>query len=195
MSALCSIIALLYMFNIINFICLNTFTYDSSHHLLQLTAEQLQQSIWELSALPKCCIVVYTSSCHGLIFLYNKSQKLSTPKIGSVSILLLRWVFLKCVCTWPATFHPLLSLTDQRELRGDGRDHYITKHPVAIVLSNCHTTLLQHSPQTSGQVVCAIAQTQEGKDNRERKKAGNNEIMRKRNEGKKGELGESLEKG
>lgn len=52
-------------------ICLNTFTYDSSHHLLQLTAEQLQQSIWELSALAKCCIVVYTSSCHGLIFLYN----------------------------------------------------------------------------------------------------------------------------
>lgn len=145
--------------------------------------------------MPKCCIVVYTSSCHGLIFLYYKSQKLSTPKIGSVSILLLRWVFLKCVCTWPVTFHPLLSLTDQRELRGDGRDHYITKHPVAIVLSNCHTILLQHSPQTSGQVVCAIAQTQEGKDNRERKKVGNNEIMRKRNEGKKGKLGESLERG
>lgn len=111
-----------------------------------------------------------------------KSQKLSTPKIGSVSILLLRWVFLKCVCTWPVTFHPLLSLTDQRELRGDGRNHYITKHPVAIVLSNCRTTLLQHSPQTSGHVVCAIAQTQEGKDNRERKKAGNNEIMRKTEE-------------
>lgn len=125
-----------------------------------------------------------------------KSQKLSTPKIGSVSILLLRWVFLKCVCTWRVTFHPLLSLTDQRELRGNGRDHYITKHPVAIVLSNCHTTLLQHSPQTSGHVVRAIAQTQEGKDNRERKKAGNNEIMRKTEEwGKKGGLGESLEKG
>lgn len=55
---------------------------------------------------------------------------------------------------------PLLPLTDRRGVRGNGRDHYITKHPAAIVLSNCHKTLPQHSPQTSGQVLCATARAQ-----------------------------------
>lgn len=120
----------------------------------------------------ECVAQVLHSCLYFIMSLANfpvryQSQILSTPKIGSVSILLPGLLFLKCVCTWPVTFHPLLSLTDQRELRGDGRDHYITKHPVATVLSNCHTTLLQRSPQTSGQAVCAIAQTKEkGKQKR-----------------------------
>lgn len=64
------------------------------------------------------------------------------------------------VCTWPVTFHSPLPLTDRRGVGSDGRDHYITKHPAAIVLSNCHTTLPQYCPQTTGQVLCATAQTQ-----------------------------------
>lgn len=47
-------------------------------------------------------------------------------------------------------------------VRGDGRDHYITKHPAAIVLRRrCHTTLPRRSPQTSGQVLCAAGRERE----------------------------------
>lgn len=45
---------------------------------------------------------------------------------------------------------------------GNGRDHYITKHPQASILSNCHTRLLIHCLQASGQVLCAMLQTQGG---------------------------------
>lgn len=68
---------------------------------------------------------------------------------------------LVCISTWAVTLHPFLPLSDRRGERGDGRDHYITKHPAAIVLSNCHTTLPQRSLKASGQVVCATVQTYE----------------------------------
>lgn len=56
---------------------------------------------------------------------------------------------------------PLLpSTADRRGARGDGRDHYITKHPRAIVLGNCHAGLPRRCLQASGQVLCATLQTQ-----------------------------------
>lgn len=56
---------------------------------------------------------------------------------------------------------------------GNGRDHYITKHPQATVHGNRHTRLPIHFPQTSRQVLCATLQVggrgagKEGKELRE----------------------------
>lgn len=41
-------------------------------------------------------------------------------------------------CWYSAFYCPFcFPSSDQKDLKGDGRDHYITKHPVAIVLSDC----------------------------------------------------------
>ena len=149
-----------------------------SHCLLLLTTEQLHQSIWGLNL---------SSSCRGLRepvhFTGSFSSTISEPATvqsqwppfgGRFQALFL----LMHVCTWPVTFHPALPLTNRRGVRSDGRDHYITKHPAAIVLSNCHTTLPQHCPQTTGQVLCATAQTQR----RERKRRGKEKVKRKTEE-------------
>ena len=45
---------------------------------------------------------------------------------------------------------------------GNGRDHYITKHPQATVLSNCHTRLPIHCLHASGQVLCDTLQMHGG---------------------------------
>lgn len=72
----------------------------------------------------------------------------------------------QCISLCVFTLAPLPSIhfspSMTRGGRGNGRDHYITKHPQATVLSNCHTRLPIHSLQASGQVLCGTLQTQEG---------------------------------
>lgn len=61
--------------------------------------------------------------------------------------------------------HYLLSISLPQWLEGvggNGRDHYITKHPQATVPSNCHTRLPIHCLQASGQVLCGTLQMQGG---------------------------------
>lgn len=52
----------------------------------------------------------------------------------------------------------------------DGRDHYITKHPRAIVLSNCQAELPHRSLRVSGQVLCATLSTQGRRRDKGKKK-------------------------
>lgn len=108
------------------------------------------------------------------------SRQLSSHKLGSV------WIAFPSTappyeCLYLARYLPSPSLPGRRGVRGDGRDHYITKHPQAIVLSNCHTTLPQCSLQASGQVLCATAQT---RGRREIKKVKGKERQRQRRRGR-----------
>lgn len=156
-----------------------------SCRLLQSTTDHLYQSICGSTVLPKCTPAtvekrenLYTSPAD-----FPKLRQLSSHRLGSVKHTASRNGSSLCVfLLGPLPSIPLLPLTDRRGVRGNGRDHYITKHPAAIVLSNCHRTLPQRSPQTSGQVLCATARAQ-GKRERGVGKRGSHE--KDRNEEKR----------
>ncbi len=157
----------------------------ASRCLLQFTLSRFRAS--ELRGLSSCTFAVVfrkgESQCviHWFFSVHYLSRQLSSHRLGSVwdTFFLLIHVF-----TWPVTFHPLCWLEG---VRGDGRDHYITKHPQAIVLSNCHTTLPQRTLQASGQVLCATLQTHGGRGREDRRgRAEKEKNLRERYEGKEG---------
>lgn len=71
----------------------------------------------------------------------------------------------QCVSLCVFILAPLLSISPppwMEGVGGNGRDHYITKHPQATILSNCHTRLPIHCLRASGQVLCGTPQMQGG---------------------------------
>lgn len=100
----------------------------------------------------------------------------------------------QCISLCVFTLAPLPSIHFSPSMtgggRGNGRDHYITKHPQATVLSNCHIRLPKYCLQASGQVLCGTLQMQGGweekiewQTERNRRKDGKEEREWDRREG------------